>query len=107
MTKAIGTVALILASFAALAFADDKGVAGQLADAACKQKTPEAACPVSAATAAFGVQSAGGGFAPFDDAGNRKAAEEVRKSRAQGNPAVVVTGAFDGKILRVESIELR
>ena len=78
---------------------------GALADAACKQRTPEAACPVDAGTRAFALVTADG-TAPLDAAGNRQAAAAVAAEGSKGNPSATVVGALaDGKI-QVESLKL-
>lgn len=79
---------------------------GTLADAACKQNTPTAACPVDAGTRAFGLETVDG-FAPFDGAGNRQASAAVAAAAAKGNPSASVSGTLDGGVLKVESVELQ
>jgi hypothetical protein len=77
-----------------------------LADAACKQRTPDAACPVSASTQAFGLVTAQGDFLPFDAAGNQKAAEAIETSSESGNPIVTVSGSTDGKTVAVKEVRV-
>jgi len=79
---------------------------GALADALCKQKTPAAACPVDAATRAFGLETPNG-FAPFDGSGNRQAAAAIAASAAKGNPSASVSGTLEEGVLKVESVELK
>lgn len=95
-----------LALAATLAAQEKSTWSGALADAACKQNTPTAACPVDAGTRSFGLDTADG-FAPFDAAGNRQASAAVAAAAAKGNPTAAVSGTFDGGVLKVESVELK
>ena len=101
LTLAMFAIALALP----LAAADKGSWDGMLADAACKQRTPEAACPVDASTTAFGLVTPDGRFLPFDAAGNEQAATELKGQTAKSNPRVVVTGATDGETIAVETIK--
>jgi len=104
MKLTLATLALV---FALPLAAGEKGSwTGTLADAACKQRTPQAACPVDAGTRQFGLLTARGDFLPFDSEGNRKAAEALKASAADGNPIISVTGETDGQSVAVETIQL-
>ena len=80
---------------------------GSLADAKCKAATPDAACPVSATTNAFGLATSDGNFAPFDAAGNAEAAKQVIAKKKTGNPPAAVTGKLEKGVIQVQEIALR
>ncbi|MBI1353315.1 MAG: hypothetical protein GC160_03135 [Acidobacteria bacterium] len=103
MKRTLVTLAFALAL--PLAAADKGSWDGMLVDAACKQRTPQAACPVDASTTTFGVATKDGRFLPFDAEGNRKSAYGVRGLSEKINPQIVVTGSSDGKTIAVESIQ--
>jgi hypothetical protein len=101
------TLATLALAFALPLAAGEQGSwTGMLADAACKQRTPTAACPVDGGTRQFGLVTVQGDFLPFDAEGNRKAAEALKASAADGNPIISVTGETDGKSVAVETIQL-
>ena len=101
------TLATLALAFALpLAAGEEGSWSGMLADAACKQRAPEAACPVDGSTRLFGLVTSDGKFLPFDSAGNEKAAQAVQTSSASGNPAITVTGSTDGKTVAVEAIQV-
>lgn len=102
------TLALLALAFSLSLGAAEEGTwGGMLADAACKQQTPQAACPVDASTPAFGLVLPNGQFLPFDAAGNEKASTELDGVTEKSNPRVTVEGATDGKMIAVASLSFR
>lgn len=101
-------VAIITLATAGLGLADSWS--GQLVAARCKHESyaskahsPEGCAPTG--TQVFGVETADGTVLRFDDAGNRMVAAALSEDRRKQN--VVVSGSFDGRTLKVESIDLQ
>lgn len=82
---------------------------GELVSARCMQESygakansPEG-CSPTAGTNVFGVKTADGTVLRFDAAGNREAAAALREAPRKQN--VTVSGALEGKTLKVESMQ--
>lgn len=102
------TMATLLLAFSLpLAAGEEGSWGGLLADAICKQQSPQASCPVDASTMAFGVELPDGRFLPFDEAGNEKAAAELEGVTDKSSPRVMVEGDSDGTMITVRTIEFR
>lgn len=102
------TLALLTLAFSLTLAAGEQGTwGGMLADAACKQQTPEAACPVDASTLSFGLVLPDGQFLPFDAAGNEKASAELQGVTVKSNPRVTIDGETDGKTIAVSTLNFR
>ena len=80
---------------------------GILADASCKQQTPQAACPVDSSTSAFGLTLPDGKFLPFGAAGNEQASTELAGVTEKSNPRVTVDGETDGTMIAVGDLSFR
>jgi hypothetical protein len=78
---------------------------GKLVDQACKEKHIDQICPVSPATARFGLVIDGGIIVPLDEAGNEKAKELVGKDGGKGNLKVSLVGVRQGGTFQVQSIK--
>lgn len=99
-------VAIITLATAGLGLADSWS--GQLVAARCKHESysakahsPEGCAPVE--THVFGIETADGTVLRFDAAGNRMAAAALQEAPRRQN--VTVSGSFDGRMLRVESLD--
>ena len=78
---------------------------GRLVDQACKEKRIDQICPVSPATARFGLVIDGGIIVPLNEAGNDKAKELVAKDGGTGNLKVSLVGARQGGTFQVRSMK--
>ena len=108
--------ALLLAGTTAC-FADS--FTGKLVDADCvtrqggsTEPSPQAPaeprnCAPSRSTISFAVQTGDGRMLRFDSTGNARAAEMMSGPSAKMPSTVTVTGVRDGKIIRVESLEIQ
>ena len=81
---------------------------GQLADANCKQATPDQACAISATTTAFGIVTADGKFLKFDAEGNEKAMTALKASSAsaKGEARATVSGQLVKDTIKVENLKI-
>ena len=91
---------------------------GKLVDSACvdrqggnppQQKTQNTCAP-SRSTTNFAVRTADGRVLRLDSTGNVKAAEMMHaseSSKTNDGTMVILTGAQEGRVVRVESIELQ
>ena len=97
----------LLALAVCLPLAAEEGTwGGTLADATCKQQTPQATCPVDASTTEFGLVTSDGKFLAFDAEGNEKASAEMTGKTEKSNPQVTVEGDTDGKTVKVTTITI-
>lgn len=99
---------------ASLAFAvpvdpgDSSAWSGTLADANCKQQDLSEQCPVTGETTAFGLVLSNGKFYKFDEAGNAKTLEALRKvGKRTEEMRAQVTGALDGETINVKTIQIQ
>jgi hypothetical protein len=90
-------------------------ISGTLVDADCKADDVAAACPLTPATQAFGVQTPEGKFMKFDNGGNNRALVAVKRFlRRKGDIDIdragpikaSVTGSINGDTLHVDALEL-
>ena len=90
---------------------------GRLIDATCyDQQKNVAACDATDSTAAFALETAGAVYA-FDQAGNAKAAEALKnradRTKDPGAPRestkvmAKVSGTKEGKLLKIETVEVQ
>src|SRR5215467_14307811 len=112
--RSILKIAALLGVFAALACADTWN--GRLLDSSCVDQQKSAACDPSSSTVTFSINVAGKIY-KLDDAGNAKAVEamKARGERAKdpatpnANTTITakVTGALEGEVVKVESIQIQ
>ena len=116
--RSIVKVVALLAVCAAFACAESWS--GRLLDANCVDQQKTAACDPTSATVAFAINVSGKTY-KLDDAGNAKAVEAMKArgesskeanppaTPGQGNTAInaKVTGALDGQVVKVESIQIQ
>jgi hypothetical protein len=116
--RSIVKVVALLAIGAAFACAESWS--GRLLDASCVDQQKTAACDPTTATVAFAINVSGKTY-KLDDAGNAKAVEamkargesakENKEPAAPGaaSPAInaKVTGALEGEVVKVESIQIQ
>ncbi len=98
------TLAMLALAFSLALAAEEGSWGGMLADAVCKQQTPQAACGVDASTEMFGLVLPDGQFLPFDAGGNQKASAELKGVTEKSNPQVTVEGDTDGRSIAVASL---
>ncbi|MEZ5365830.1 MAG: hypothetical protein R2748_26735 [Bryobacterales bacterium] len=79
---------------------------GELTDWTCKQAHVDQVCPVGPNTKEFALSVDGGILLRFDDNGNTLAVRALAKERVGGNVPAVVVGEREGRMLKVESVEL-
>ncbi len=63
-------------------------------------------CALQCAKSGYGVIAADGTFLKFDDSGNKKTVDLLRKSTKKDHLRVTVTGKRSGDTIQVESIKL-
>jgi hypothetical protein len=115
--RTIAKLGLALGVFAALSYGEN--LTGKLIDAACHEKSaqaaPEAAnqksdlssCQASASTTSFAVQTADGKVIKLDAAGNAKASTAIKGNPDNKSPMATVSGTVDGQTVKVDSITVR
>jgi hypothetical protein len=64
-------------------------------------------CAVTCAKSGYALVTADGKFLKFDESGNARTLAVLKKSTRDKDLKAKVTGALDGDILRVQSIELQ
>jgi len=102
------------------AFASAESWSGRLLDANCVDQQKTASCDPTTATVAFAINVSGKTY-KLDDAGNAKAVEAMKthghSSKEGAAPAAPgaastaitakVSGALDGEVVKVESIQIQ
>jgi hypothetical protein len=73
-------------------------------DAKAAKHTKECALEETCAASGYGIVT-GGKFYPFDNAGNKKAANYLNATKKENNMKVEVAGMMDGDKIQVESIK--
>ena len=114
--RSIVKLVALTAIFAAFACAESWS--GRLLDAACVDQQKSASCDPTTATVTFAINVSGKIY-KLDDAGNAKAVEamKARGSKDAGQPAAPgaqgtaitakVSGALEGEVVKVESIQVQ
>jgi len=105
------------AVFVSLAFwtalanaAGAESFSGTVVDVMCRGKdlaghTRE--CALSCAKTGFGLVTADGRFLKFDETGNARALSALKKATQEKDLKARVTGAVEGDVIKVESIEIQ
>ena len=102
--------------FATMGFAEN--LTGKLIDAACHDKSQQnpanstqkndlAACPASASTTSFAIQTSDGKVYKLDASGNAKAATAVKGNPDNKNATATVSGTAQGDMVKVDSLSVR
>ena len=63
-------------------------------------------CALQCAKSGYGIIASDGTYLKFDDAGNKKTVDMLRKSTKKDHLRVTVTGTRKGDMIQVESIKL-
>jgi hypothetical protein len=97
-------------SFVFVAAAAAADFSGTVVDVMCRGKdlaghTRE--CAVTCAKSGYGLVTADGKFLKFDEAGNARTLAALKKSAKEKDLKAKVSGALDGDVLKVQSIELQ
>lgn len=104
----VASVLTVYAFLTSLSVADT--FTGKLVDAVCKlaegQDPSMARCGATSATQLFAIELPDANVLNLDAAGNQKAANAVKNIKT-ANPHATVTGAAEGQIVKVETIEVR
>src|SRR5882724_2483505 len=83
---------------------------GTLVDVMCKGKDlagHTTKCAVSCAKSGYGLVLADGKFVKFDESGNAKALAALKSTSKEKDLKAKVSGALDGDVVRVSSIDLQ
>jgi hypothetical protein len=90
--------------------ASAESFSGTVVDVMCRGKdlaSHTRDCALSCSKSGFALVTAEGKFLKFDESGNARALSELKKSSKEKDLKAKVTGAVDGEVLKVESIELQ
>ncbi|HZT32391.1 MAG TPA: hypothetical protein VFA33_21055 [Bryobacteraceae bacterium] len=83
---------------------------GTLVDVMCKNKDlagHTTKCALGCAKSGYGVVTADGKFVKFDETGNAKTLAALKATNKEKDLKVKVSGAMDGEMIRVQSVELQ
>jgi hypothetical protein len=83
---------------------------GTLVDVMCKGKdlsSHTTKCAVSCAKSGYGLVLSDGKFVKFDESGNAKALAALKSTDKEKDLKAKVSGALDGDVVKVSSIELQ
>lgn len=100
--------AVISGLFCALGWAESW--TGTLVDVMCKGKdlaSHTRECGIACAKGGYGLVLADGRFLKLNERGNSKALTLLKASTKEKDLKAKVSGALDGEVIRVESIELQ
>ncbi len=100
------TAALVVGSFSALA----ETWSGVIVDVMCKGRdlaSHTRECALNCAKGGFGLVLADGRFLKFNESGNARAVQVLKKSAKEKDLKVKVGGTLDGELILVESLELQ
>jgi hypothetical protein len=87
--------------------AQNQTISGTLVDAACKASTPTDKCEVAETTKTFGIQTSDGKYVKLDNAGNAKVRVAIQSGQTKtGAIKASLSGAMDGEMLKVETVQL-
>jgi len=116
MKRLIGVLAISFAlvslAFTAHAADPQTWTSVSLMDGHCNEKMasdPDShprSCAIQCAKGGYGVLTADGKFLKFDEAGNEKALEALKKSEAKDHLRATVKGTLDGDVITVTSISI-
>ncbi len=98
----------LAAAFCAAAFAENW--TGTIVDVMCKGRdlaSHTRECAVNCAKGGYGVVLADGKFLKFDESGNARALQALKKSAKDKDLKVKVAGKLDGEVIQVETLELQ
>ena len=99
---------ILLAAVCSAAFAENW--TGTIVDVMCKGRDLSSHtrdCAVSCATGGYGVVLGDGKFLKFDEGGNARALQALKKSSKDKDLKVKVAGKLDGEVIQVETLELQ
>jgi hypothetical protein len=101
-------IALSLLMLGSLAAADS--FSGTVVDVMCRAKdlaghTRE--CAVTCSKSGYGLVTADGKFLKFDESGNARTLAALKKLSKEKDLKAKVTGAMDGEVLKVQSIDFQ
>lgn len=99
----------LLASLLLVAPLMAESFSGTVVDVMCRGKDLAGHtrdCAVTCAKSGFGLVTADGKFVKFDEQGNARTLAVLKKATREKDLKVKVSGAMDGEVLKVESIEL-
>jgi len=83
---------------------------GTIVDVMCKGRdlaSHTRECALNCAKGGFGLVLPDGKFVKFDEAGNARAMQALRKSTKEKDLKVKVNGKLDGEVIAVESLEIQ
>ena len=103
MTRIIVTFGV----FSALALAESWN--GTVVDVACKSKdlaNHTKSCALGCSKSGYGLVTADGKFLKFDETGNSKALDAIKRTSKDKDLKATVTGSIDRGVIRVESIAI-
>jgi hypothetical protein len=102
---------LSLGAVAALSIcAFGETMTGTLVDVMCKGKDlpgHTAKCAVACGKSGYGLVLSDGKFVKFDEGGNAKALAALKSTDKEKDLKAKVTGALDGDVVKVSSLELQ
>jgi hypothetical protein len=99
---------LLLAAACGAAFAENW--TGTIVDVMCKGRdlaSHTRECALNCAKGGYGVVLADGKFLKFDESGNARALQALKKAAKDKDLKVKVAGKLDGEVIQVESLELQ
>jgi len=109
----LAIAALALAVALPLIAADQTWSHVSLVDQKCSGKfkpdtadTHTLSCALACASSGFGILTSDGSFLMFDKDGTQKATDALKASTQKDHLRATVTGALDGKTIKVSSIKL-
>src|SRR4051794_29797552 len=83
---------------------------GTVVDVMCRGKDLSShtrECAVTCAKSGYALVTSDGKFLKFDESGNARTLAALKKSTREKDLKAKVTGALDGDVLKVQSIELQ
>lgn len=101
-------IAGVAALFASLALAETW--TGTIVDVMCKGRdlaSHTRECALNCAKGGFGLVLADGKFIKFDETGNARAVQALKKTTKDKDLKVKVSGKLDGEVIAVESLEIQ
>lgn len=114
--KTVAKLGLALGMFATMGFAENW--TGKLIDASCHDKSQQnpanstqksdlAACPASASTTSFAIETSDGKVYKLDASGNAKAATAMKGNPDNKSATATVSGTAQGDMVKVDSLSVR
>jgi hypothetical protein len=100
---------LLSISLLAAGLASAETLSGTVVDVMCKGKDLAGhtrSCAIDCAKSGFGLVLADGKFLKFDERGNASTLSMLKKGSKEKDLKVKVTGAVDGDVIKVQSVEL-